>query len=61
MINISTQKEDIMRAYSIFAGLFKDRTTSEVAAIQREWDKLREAALTPSHKAEIDAIFSRQS
>ena len=50
-----------MRAYSIFAGLFQDRTTSEVENIQREWDRLRNAALTPSHKAEIDAIFARQS
>lgn len=50
-----------MRAYSIFAGLFRDRATSEAVSVQREWDRLREAALTPSHKAEIDAIFSRQS
>lgn len=26
---------------------------------RREWDRLREGALTPAERSEIDAIFSR--
>lgn len=43
---------------SLFARLFEDRPQS-VSSIERQWDKLRAEALTPSHRAEIDAIFSR--
>lgn len=43
---------------SLFARMFEDRPQSN-ASIYREWDRLREEALTPAHRAEIDAIFSR--
>ena len=44
---------------SLFARMFEDRPT-RASSIEREWDRLRAEALTPSHRAEIDAIFSRQ-
>lgn len=45
-----------------FAGMFKG-ATSRTFSIQSEWDKARRDAsrFGPSHVAEIDAIFSRQS
>lgn len=43
---------------SLFARMFEDRPT-KVDSIYRDWDRLRAEALTPSHKSEIDAIFSR--
>jgi hypothetical protein len=27
----------------------------------REWDRIRSRAMSPSHRAEIDAIFSRSA
>lgn len=40
--------------------LFKNPViASRQESVYREWDRLRDEALTPSHKAEIDAIFSR--
>lgn len=43
---------------SLFARLFEDRPQS-ISSVYRDWDRLRAEALTPSHRAEIDAIFSR--
>jgi hypothetical protein len=43
----------------LFATLFEDRPQG-IDSIYRDWDRLRAEALTPSHRAEIDAIFSRQ-
>lgn len=43
---------------TLFSRLFEDRPQS-IPSIYREWDRLRAEALTPSHRAEIDAIFSR--
>ena len=44
-----------------FAGMFKEATSSQ--SIQSQWDIARRDAsrFGPSHVAEIDAIFSRQS
>lgn len=38
--------------------LFK-RTSDDRYNVYREWDRLRNEAMTPSHRSEIDAIFSR--
>ena len=43
---------------SLFIRMFEDRPQSN-SDIYREWDRMRDEALTPSHRAEIDAIFSR--
>jgi hypothetical protein len=43
----------------LISGLF-DTATSDTMKIYREWDRLRAEALSPSHRSEIDAIFSRQ-
>lgn len=45
-----------------FAGMFKG-ATSRTSSIQSQWDIARRDAsrFGPSHVAEIDAIFSRQS
>ena len=47
----------------IFASVFDRQPLSDEAAtrrhIHREWDRQRARALTPSDRAEIDAIFSR--
>lgn len=62
-IDISTHKEDIMKALgNFFSGMFKTDATSKFT-VQNEWDKARSQAARfgPSHVAEIDAIFSRQS
>jgi hypothetical protein len=62
-INISTHKEDIMKALGVyFAEMFKSATSGPFT-IQSEWDKARSDAsrFGPSHVAEIDAIFSRQA
>lgn len=41
--------------------LFKNPTIERAqSAVYRDWDRLRAEAITPSHRAEIDAIFSRQ-
>lgn len=44
-----------------FAGMFKNATSN--SSIQSQWDIARRDAsrFGPSHVAEIDAIFSRQS
>jgi hypothetical protein len=44
-----------------FAGMFKNATSNP--SIQSQWDIARRDAsrFGPSHVAEIDAIFSRQS
>jgi hypothetical protein len=39
--------------------ILKDKPLSEQEKIRREWDRQRNLAMTPSHQAEIDAIFSR--
>jgi hypothetical protein len=62
-INISTHKEDIMKALgNYFAEMFRSATSGPFT-IQSEWDKARRDAsrFGPSHVAEIDAIFSRQA
>lgn len=45
-----------------FAEMFKTNATSK-SSFQTEWDRARASAsrFGPSHVAEIDAIFSRQS
>ena len=47
----------------VFASLFDrqphDDNASARRALNREWDRQRAYALTPSDRAEIDAIFSR--
>lgn len=42
----------------LFSGLFRV-ATSDTAKVYNQWDRMRAEALTPSHKSEIDAIFSR--
>jgi hypothetical protein len=62
-IKVSTHKEDIMKALgNFFSGMFNNNATSKFA-FQSEWDKARADAhrFGPSHVAEIDAIFARQS
>jgi hypothetical protein len=62
-MNISTHKEDIMRALGhYFSEIFRG-ATSKASGIQADWDRARRDAsrFGPSHVAEIDAIFSRQS
>ena len=57
-------RRNIMKALSqFFAGVFTDSATSKGHNVQTEWDIARERAsrFGPSHVAEIDAIFSRQS
>jgi hypothetical protein len=44
---------------NLFAKMFEDRPT-RIDSVHRQWDALRAEALTPSHRAEIDAIFGRQ-
>ena len=63
MIKISTHKEDIMKAIgTFFSGMFKTDATSR-SSFRSEWERARAEAARfgPSHVAEIDAIFSRQS
>ena len=47
----------------VFASMFDrkphDENKAARRAFHREWDRQRAIALTPSHRAEIDAIFSR--
>jgi len=47
----------------VFASMFDrqahDDSVSARRALHREWDRQRANALTPSARAEIDAIFSR--
>jgi len=47
----------------VFASLFGSEPLDHEAArrrqIHREWDRQRASALTPQHREEIDAIFSR--
>jgi hypothetical protein len=62
-IKVSTHKEDTMKAIgTFFSGMFKTDATSK-SSFQNEWEKARVEAsrFGPSHVAEIDAIFSRQS
>lgn len=62
-IKVSTHKEDIMRALAhFFSEVFKPDATSNYK-LQSEWDRARIEAsrFGPSHVAEIDAIFARQS
>lgn len=46
-----------------FADVFKGSATSETPNLHNEWARARAdaARFGPSHVAEIDAIFSRQS
>lgn len=37
--------------------LFKKRT--QASDLHRDWDDLRDGALTPAERSEIDAIFAR--
>lgn len=53
-----------MRPFAkVFASMFGTSPLDHEAAnrqqIHREWDRQRSLALTPSDRAEIDAIFSR--
>jgi hypothetical protein len=62
-IKVSTHKEDIMKALgNFFSGMFRTDATSRFM-FQNEWDRARADAsrFGPSHVAEIDAIFARQS
>lgn len=62
-IKVSTHKEDIMKALgSFFSGMFRTDATSKFT-FQNEWDRARADAsrFGPSHVAEVDAIFARQS
>jgi hypothetical protein len=62
-IKVSTHKEDIMKALGIFfSEMFKTDATSRFT-FQNEWERARAEAARfgPSHVAEIDAIFARQS
>jgi hypothetical protein len=62
-IKVSTHKEDIMRAFAhFFSEVFRTDATSNYK-LQSEWERARNEAsrFGPSHVAEIDAIFSRQS
>lgn len=43
---------------SLFASML-GVSSKDNLSVYRMWDRLREDALTPSHRAEIDAIFSR--
>lgn len=43
----------------LISNLF-NTATSDSLKIYHEWDRLRAEALSPSHRSEIDAIFSRQ-
>jgi hypothetical protein len=47
----------------VFASMFDrqphDDNMAARRALHREWDRQRANALTPSDRAEIDAIFSR--
>lgn len=47
---------------TFFSGMFKTDATSR-SSFRNEWEKARAEAARfgPSHVAEIDAIFSRQS
>lgn len=42
----------------LFSSLFSI-ATDDATKIYRQWDQMRAQALTPSHRSEIDAIFSR--
>lgn len=46
-----------------FSGIFRESATSKASGLQNEWEKARADAsrFGPSHVAEIDAIFARQS
>ena len=35
------------------------KSQKETISVYKQWDVLRANAITPSHRAEIDAIFSR--
>lgn len=40
--------------------LSKFRRSARERSVREEWDHQRARAMSPSHAAEIDAIFSRQ-
>lgn len=42
-----------------FATWLRHRRDASEASIRRTWDRERSKAMSPSHQAEIDAIFSR--
>lgn len=48
---------------NVFANLLgtrpEDNGTAARRHIQRAWDRERSRAVTPSHRAEVDAIFAR--
>jgi hypothetical protein len=48
-----------MKPIGQFFANFFDRATSERQKIQREWDKQRARAMSPSELSDIDAIFAR--
>lgn len=52
-----------MKPFKSFAALFStssaDAELEARRAIHREWDRQRALAISPSDRAEIDAIFSR--
>lgn len=42
--------------------MFKNPSiTRQQETVYQEWDRLRSRAMSPSERAEIDAIFSRQA
>lgn len=41
------------------AQLLRPRRNASAETIRRTWDRERAKAMSPSHAAEIDAIFSR--
>lgn len=43
----------------LFARIVPDFITNETEKVQREWDRQRARAMSPSELSEIDAIFSR--
>lgn len=49
-----------MRFPSWFGGR-EQRSTEAEMTVRQMWDRERAQALTPAHRAEIDAIFSRYS
>jgi hypothetical protein len=47
------------KAMKFLLDALRSKPISEQENIRREWDKQRSLAMSPSHLAEIDAIFAR--
>jgi hypothetical protein len=53
-------KESLMR--SLLSSLITSaKARREATSFQRDWDRARREAQSPSHRAEIDAIFARHA